>query len=158
MSALREQHSAIEVKSAKRAWTALCEAVASPPLLNKTYAKVSPSETRSTSEEWCSPREDFMEEEWTARYENIRMELGRTLNQTLIGGVDAVDMLKSCRKSGHFQGQTQVQLRGGRADTLKWSAHCLVVWRSALHSGAVQRRYMGNTAFHLEGGHQSSQA
>ena len=71
MSALREQHPDIEIESAKQAWTALDEAVNSPPLVNKMYAKGSLSEAWAILEEWYAPREVVTEEEWTPKYEDI---------------------------------------------------------------------------------------
>lgn len=56
MSALREQYADVEIESAKRAWTALCEAVTASPLNSKMYSGGSPSEAWSTIEEWYTPR------------------------------------------------------------------------------------------------------
>ena len=95
MGELRRHHSAIEIEDAKRAWAALNEAITSPSLINKIYAQGSPSEAWAILEEWYAPRGVVMEEEWTTKYDSIRMELGED-PQTYIGRIDdAVDMLES---------------------------------------------------------------
>ena len=72
------------------------EAITSPSLINKIYAQGSPSEAWAIlEEEWYAPRGVVMEEEWTTKYDSIRMELEED-PQTYIGRIDdAVDMLES---------------------------------------------------------------
>lgn len=55
MSAVRAAHSQKDTESAEHTLTTLCKVVTSRPLVNKTYAKGSPSKARAMLEERYIP-------------------------------------------------------------------------------------------------------